>query len=47
MQGGVQQRVMNGGVLFFLVALMAFTPLSPMASLFYTESDAAAGTRHV
>ena len=47
MQGGVQQRVMSGGVLLFLVALMVFTPLSPMASLFSMEADAAAGTRHV
>ena len=43
MQGGVQQRVMSGGVLLFLVALMVFTPLSPMASLFSMEADAAAG----
>ena len=46
MQGGVQQRVMSGGVLLFLVALMVLTPLSPMASLFSMEADAAAGTRH-
>ena len=47
MQDGVQQRVASGGTFLILVALMLFTPLSPMANLFAGDAEAAAGTRHV
>ena len=47
MQGGEQQHFRSRAVFFLLVSVMVFTPLSPMAGLFSSEAEAAAGTRHV
>ena len=47
MQGRGQQHLRSRAVLFLLVSVMFFTPLSPMASLFASEAEAAIGTRHV
>ena len=47
MQGGEQQHFRSRAVFFLLVSVMLFTPLSPMAGLFSSEAEAAAGTRHV
>ena len=47
MQGGEQQHFRSRAVFFLLVSVMVFTPLSPMAELFVSEAEAAAGTRHV
>ena len=47
MQGGEQQRFSSRAAFFLLVSIMFLTPLSPMAGLFASEAEAAAGTRHV
>ena len=47
MQGGGQRSRTSYGVFLLLVGLMLFTPLSPMAELFTSDAEAAAGTRHV
>jgi len=47
MQGGGQQPFNARAVFFLLVSIMFFTPLSPMAGLFASDAEAAAGTRHV
>tara|TARA_B100000900_G_scaffold346589_2_gene311418 strand:+ start:3119 stop:8527 length:5409 start_codon:yes stop_codon:yes gene_type:complete len=47
MQGGGQQPFNARAVFFLLVSMMFLTPLSPMAGLFSSEAEAAAGTRHV
>ena len=47
MQGGGQHRTNGRAVFLLLVSLMFLTPLGPMAELFSTDAEAAAGTRHV
>ena len=47
MQGSGQQARRGRAAFLLLVSLMFLTPLSPMAELFSTEAEAAAGTRHV
>ena len=47
MQGGGQHRANGRAVFLLLVSLMFLTPLGPMAELFSTDAEAAAGTRHV
>ncbi|DAC52766.1 MAG TPA: hypothetical protein D7I11_07865, partial [Candidatus Poseidoniales archaeon] len=47
MQGGEQQRFSAKVVFLLLVSVMVLTPLGPMAGLFVSEAEAAAGTRHV